>query len=123
MASADLIFMPDYGADPIWSADRNYMVELERLPIGESLRGRIREWARRWEDVAWRTEYDDVVNGMRPGPAVPVPEATHEAIDRQGRLLCEELRAELGGDWRVAYATFPDGRHLQWEIGGPVRPG
>jgi hypothetical protein len=24
-----LIFMPDYGADPIWSADRNDMVELE----------------------------------------------------------------------------------------------
>jgi hypothetical protein len=100
------------------------MVELERLPISGSLRGRIREWAGQWEDVAWRAiGYDDVVNGMRSGPAVPVSEVTHDEVDREGGLLCEELRVELGADWRVAYATFPDGRYLQWEIGGPMQPG
>ena len=68
-------------------------------------------------------EYDDVVNGMLPGPAEPVPEGAFEELNEQGRVLCEELRIALGDGWRVAYATFPDGRHLQWETDGPVRPG
>lgn len=28
MEPTDLIFMPDYGADPVWTADRNSMVSL-----------------------------------------------------------------------------------------------
>ena len=124
MEPTALIFMPDYGADPIWSADRNYMVELESVPISESLRSRIRDWAGRWEDMAWQiNDYDDVANGMRPGPAVPVPAGALDQINREGLVLCNELRAELGEEWRVAHATFPDSRHLQWEPGGPVERG
>jgi hypothetical protein len=124
MALVDLIFMTDCGADPIWTADENSMVSLEQLPISSRLKSRIRTWASRWEDFAWESmRYDDVVNGQIDGPAEPVPNGAFEEIDREGRQLCEDLRAELAGRCRVAYATFPDGRHLQWEAGGPVRPG
>jgi len=60
------------------------MVAMEQLPISGSLRGRIREWDRRCEDIAWAiNHYDDVVNGMRPGPAAPVPE---DALEHEFRV-------------------------------------
>jgi hypothetical protein len=124
IAPTDLIFMPDYGADPLWSADGGSMVPLERLPIGDGLRARIRGWASRWDDLTYQAwNYDDVANGMRDGPAEPVPDRAAEQLAREWRQLCDELRAELGAPWRVAHATFPNERHLQWEPDGPVRPG
>lgn len=58
---------------------------------------------------------------MRPGPANSVPAGTFEESQREGQALWEQLRPELGPEWLIAYATFPDdGRHLQWEPDGPA---
>lgn len=124
MAAREVIFMPDYGADPVWSADGRSMVSLDRLPIPASLRSRIRDWASRWEELAYQEgRYEDVVNGMLDGPAEPVPGGALAEVERAGQKLCDELRQALGPGWRVAYATFSNGRQLQWEADGPMRPG
>ncbi|MCW3067132.1 MAG: hypothetical protein JWN32_4304 [Solirubrobacterales bacterium] len=118
----ELLFMPDYSADPIWDAATESMVSLDRLPIGEDTRSVIREWARRWEHLAGqRMHFDDVENGKHPGPAEPVPPQAWETIERDGRALCQQLREELGDGWRVGWVSFEHARrHVQWATGGPV---
>ena len=61
-------------------------------------------------DVGLSAEEEMLADLRLSRPVEPVPELGFEEIDREGRLLCEALRSEPGDPWRVAYATFPDGR-------------
>ncbi len=70
----DLLFMPDYSADPIWDTATECMVSLDQLPIEEKTRSSIRAWAARWEELAWQQmRVEDVQSGMVAGSAEPVP--------------------------------------------------
>lgn len=121
---AEILFMPDYRADPIWDVTTESMVSLDQLPIGEPTRSAIRGWASRWEQLAeQKMRCADVEHGMLPGPAEPVSPQAWETIELDGRALCHQLRDELGGRWRVGWVSFEHGqRHVQWETGGPVTP-
>jgi hypothetical protein len=97
---------------------------LDWLPIGEPTRATIREWATRWEQLAQQEmHFDDVENGMLPGPAEPVSPQAWETIDREGRGLCSRLRNELGDRWRVGWVSVEhEQRHVQWKADRPVTP-
>src|SRR5207244_1536351 len=114
--------MPDYSADPIWDARTDDMISLDDLPIHESTRAAIREWANRWERLAEQEmHFDDVEASMVDGPAEPVPSQAWEQLDQHGRALCEQLRRALGDEWRVGWVSFEhDQRHVQWETDAPV---
>jgi hypothetical protein len=87
---AEILFEPDYRADPIWDVASESMVSLDQLPIGEPTRSAIREWASRWEQLAEQEMHsEDVENGMLPGPADPVPPQAWQTIERDGRMLCQ----------------------------------
>jgi hypothetical protein len=117
-----LLFMADYGADPLWDLASGAMVNVDRLEIGAETRAALRDWAKRWDALAsTQMRSDDVEAGMSNSPADPVPTHVWEDLDREGRKLCDHLRQELGPDWRVGWTSFPDSRrHVQWEPNGPV---
>ncbi len=67
--------------------------------------------------------FDEVENGMLPGPAEPVPAPAWETIDRDGRALCQRLRDELGDRCRVGWVSFDhEHRHVQWDTNRPFLP-
>jgi hypothetical protein len=119
LGPTDLILMAEYSADPVWSAAHDSMLQLEWLPISAGLRSRLNDWARRCERFVWQqidhVETDAGIFETPRDPVDPPAPGTDEQLDREGRALCQELRQQLGSDWRVAYAPFPGGRPLQWE--------
>jgi hypothetical protein len=101
--------MTDYYADPVWDVESVGMVDLDRLPVPDELRQRVRGWAREWD--AWATE-DDFGGGS---------DADGERLAAAGRMLWQELRTKLVGKAELGF--FPDGtRHVQWEPDGRVEP-
>lgn len=108
-----LLFMPDYDADPLWDLATEAMVNLDQLPISDATRTLVREWAARWEAVAW-AEIET---------ADDVPADARIALERVGRAAWQQVQRELGDDWQVGWASFPDHRrHVQWRPGGPIEP-
>jgi hypothetical protein len=121
LAPTDLLFMPDYSADPIWEVASECMIGLELLPITDQTRATIRAWASRWEQLAWQQIDADIQDHAEAAEAEPIRPEAREAIERDGRALCQQLRNELGPPWRVGWVTFQnDQRHVQWEADGPV---
>ena len=121
-AKRRLLLDPDYRADPLWDYETGSMVDLDRLPIAESLRGRVRSWAADWERLAERQMHaDDVEAGMLPGPADPPRGADWAAnaseMERVWRLLLDDL----GPGWAIAVAVADDDggrRSVRWSPGG-----
>jgi hypothetical protein len=99
-----LRFFPDYGkADPIWTEDGTGL-SLDALPVKEDTRAAVRDWAARWEPVAWQQmDADDFNAGMSDRPAEPPAEATWRSLGDEGRRLCAQVQQELADGWEVIY--------------------
>ena len=99
--------MPDYYADPVWDAANEAMVSVEALPISDGLRMAVRSWGQRWTELA---SPDDPPSSLTAAELL-------EALERDGRSLCERMREELGPAWRVGWVSFDDDgqRYVQWE--------
>lgn len=104
-----LRFSPDYGADPIWRADEpGFMVRLDSLPIRPETREACREWARRWEDLAWRQmDAQDAQAGvmLEPREAELPSEEEWRAAESEGRQIYEQLRDDLGDGWNLEWGV------------------
>ena len=99
-----LRFFPDLGGpDPIWTVD-GAAVSLDALPVGPSLKTAVRDWAERWDPVAWQQmDADDFAAGMTDRAAeAPSPEVWR-SLEEDGRRLCARLQDELGDRWTVVY--------------------
>lgn len=118
--SRDLLFMPDYEADPLWDAATEGMVSLDKLPVTDGTKQRVRAWAVRWDELATQDMYADY--GHTPELAdKAVPAEVWSEHEREGLAVWRDLKRELGDEWRVGWVSFPDGRrHVQWEPDGPV---
>jgi hypothetical protein len=104
-----LLFMNDHDADPVWDLASEGMVSLDRLPVRNELRERLRAWACEWRE---RALADDEGAG-----------SDGEQFDVVGRRLWQELRTALWEVAEIGYVSFPDGtRHVQWHPDGPVEP-
>ncbi len=119
-AKRRLLLDPDYRADPLWDYETGSMVDLDRLPIAESVRARVRSWAADWERLSERQMHaEDVAARMLPGPADPPREADWAAnaseMERVWRLLIDEL----GPEWAIAVAEDHGGRRsVRWSPDG-----
>ncbi len=93
-APVPLLLMADYLADPIWTRSSSgaggCTVPLDRLPLGDELKSRLHAWAARF-DALMDTGYE-------------WPSRMEEiAWVREGRVLLETLRQELGRGYDVQY--------------------
>jgi hypothetical protein len=86
--------MADYLADPMWvrapDGRAMQMVRLDDLALSSGLKDRLRQWARRYDELA-ATAYS--------WPS----EETRESWVAAGRVLHEEVDAELGPSFDVRY--------------------
>jgi hypothetical protein len=81
------------------------MVSLDDLDISTELRAEARAWSVRWERLAEQNQAaDGFAAGMLETPAEPVSSESWASLERDGRAVCERLRAELGNDWEVEWA-------------------
>ncbi len=89
-----LKLMPDYECFALWDIDSVENVDPANLPISDDLKARIG----RWED-----QYDDTLNQDDPTES-GFPSVDDEAdFDSEGRLICKELRDELGETYNAIY--------------------
>lgn len=89
-----LLMMADYSADPMWvrapDGRAMQMVKLDDLALSSGLKDRLRQWARRYDELA-RTDYN--------WPSEEIRESWVAA----GRVLYEEVCVELGPSFDVQY--------------------
>lgn len=120
-----LLFFPDYGADPIWDVQgKRGMVSLDGLPVCEEIRRDVREWAKRWEQMAKQEMAAEGSSaGMTDTLAEPVQRHEWDALERDGRAVWIRLCEDLGDEWTVGWASFTDtGRQVEWSPGAPPEP-
>ena len=89
-----LKLMPDYECFALWDIDGVENVDPARLPISGGLKERIG----RWED-----EYDNTLNQDDPTASGFRSLDEENSFDREGRLIWEELKKELGESYDVRY--------------------
>lgn len=89
-----LKLMADYQCYPLWEASRGKVgnIDLNSLPISESLRKQLLDWA----DV-----YDGTLNLDDPAISGFENVDTVEAFKAQGMRLADQLREELGPDFVI----------------------
>ncbi len=120
-----LLFSPDYGADPLWELPSERMVNLDSLPLSDTLRDDVRDRAAGWEELARQElEADGMTAGQVADGAGEVADEQWQEIDERGRALWRDLQRELAGQYVVGRAEFRDVpvRHVQWVDGGTVEP-
>jgi hypothetical protein len=120
-----LLFFPDYGADPLWEAHGwGGMVSLDGLPVREGTRRDVREWARRWEQMATQEMAADAsAAGMVETRAEPVSPQEWDDLERDGRAVWLRLRDDLGDEWVVGWVGFAEtGRQVEWSPGAAPEP-
>lgn len=108
-----LVFMPDYGADPLWDNNGGAMVSLDALPVSAALRERVRSWAQRWEKYANEAIFEEALDD---------DEAAYRPIREEKLTLWLALREELHGRYEVGLVVPPPGRkrraHVIWSPDG-----
>jgi hypothetical protein len=100
-----LLFFPDYLADPIWDGEQGGMISLDDLPLSSETRTETREWAQRWEHLAYaEQEAEAFSGGMSEQPAEPVAREVWLALEGEGRKLWRRLQTELGDRYQLEWA-------------------
>lgn len=87
----------------MWTDDGG-AVSLDALPLKAGTKAAVRDWAERWEPVAWQQmDADDFAAGMTDRSAEPPSPETWRSLGEEGRRLCARLQEELDGRWTVLY--------------------
>ena len=88
-----LKLMADYGAWPLWDSEApEYNIDPNTLPISEDTKRRLLTWA----DV-----YDATLNQEYPPSSAFKSQEMERAFRREGSLLIQQLRSELGSDYEI----------------------
>ena len=90
----------DVSADPIWCDECYSNLEIEEVPISESLKEKLTEWAQTYGD--WMDWDKDVLlpNGVQM-------EDEHNKI---GQLLTAEAQKELGTEYNIRFSPSSSAR-------------
>lgn len=96
----DLKMEADVGADPIWCVECGCNLDLEDTPLSNDLKKELIDWASmygKWID--W--DLDKIIsNGIQ----------MEEEHNRQGVILTEQTKQELGGKYRITFSPSTMGR-------------
>ena len=96
--------MPEYGSFPIWRCnDIRYVVEPEELPISESLKQALQEWA---------NVYDNTIDMNDPASAGFKSNMEMEIFEKIGLELWKQLKTELGDGYIIKYFSTIEQRIL-----------
>jgi hypothetical protein len=119
-----IVLDPDYGGAAVFDLSSGGEV-LDLLPISAETRKAIREWAKRWDVLAWqdlRAEW--VEAGRTAGSTQRVSDEAWEENDRERRALWGALHQELGPGWQVGWSKHYEGDvlNVQWTPDGPLEP-
>jgi hypothetical protein len=95
--SKRLRLIPDYECFALWDIDGVENVDPANLPISSDLKERIR----RWEDA-----YNNTLNQDDPSASGFRNSNEENSFDREGRLIWEELKKELGESYDVRYFSI-----------------
>lgn len=89
-----VVFEPEFSLEwPVWSAGANGgTAGRAQMPLPETLKQRIDDWARRWNQVM----YDNIYEW-------PDDETVRAAFDEEARKLVAAMQAALGPEWQVEY--------------------
>ena len=90
-------FMADYYCTPLWWTEgRAGNIGLDELPLCSETKARLTTWA---------AVYDATLRRDDPGSSgFQTPEAM-EAFVREGQVLCDLVRCELGRKFEVLYVS------------------
>lgn len=91
-----LIIEGDFGADPLWCGQCHANLELEDMPLSEALLTELTTWMcdfGEWIDI----ENDSFIEGA---------EHLAQAHDKQGLLLVQKVKAELGEAITVKFVHY-----------------
>lgn len=96
----DLKIEADVGADPIWCDECGCNLELEDTPISNDLKKKLIDWAMKYGNwIDW--DSDKIFsNGIQ----------LEEEHNRQGEILTEQTKQELGGQYRITFSPSTMGR-------------
>lgn len=118
-----IVLEPDYAGAAVFALDPPYGEVLDLLPISAMTRETIRDWAKRWDELAMHDlDAAAVEAGMRAGSTQPVPDEMWEENTRERRALWVGLQEELGSDWQVGWSRYHEGDalYVRWTPDGPV---
>lgn len=92
----ELKLMADYHCHPIWETSSESFGDIspEDLPISVELKNRLREWAKR---------YDDILNINDPASSGFKNEKEEKSFIDTGYKLAECLQRELGSAYKITY--------------------
>lgn len=96
----DLKMEADVGADPIWCVECGCNLNLEDTPLSNELKKELIDWASmygKWID--WNSD-EIISNGIQ----------MEEEHNRQGEILTEQTKQELGGKYRITFSPSTMGR-------------
>jgi hypothetical protein len=119
-----IVLDPDYGGAAVFALRGGGEV-LDLLPISAETREATREWAERWDVLAWQDlEAKWVEDGMKTESTPRVPDELWEENDRERRALWVTLQQELGPGWQVGWSKHYEGGvlNVQWTPDGPLEP-
>ena len=97
-----LKLMPDYHCFPLWKAGGEIgNVNPDDLPLTNDLKAALQAWA---------SAYDKTLNEEYPPDSRFVSAADEEAFESEAQRLIEELRTQLGPDYKVVYFSQRDSK-------------
>ena len=94
--------MPDYQCFPLWKAGGEIgNVNPDDLTLTNDLKDALHAWA---------IAYDKTLNEEYPPDSRFASTADEEAFENEARRLIEELRAQLGADYKIVYFSQHDNK-------------
>jgi hypothetical protein len=103
---------PEFCCSPLWDMDNPGNLSVEDLPLSEGLRERLEAWGKRLDSIF---KIDDPASSEWPAPQ------DEENFYDQGYILWEDLKKELGPEYRVFYLDSlrtklwaPEGLVINW---------
>lgn len=88
-----LIIEADVDTDPIWCAECFYNLDIEDIPISESLQADLTEWGEMYGN--WINWNKDI---LRPGGI-----HMENEHNKRGKFLTEKVQKELGMKYKVKF--------------------
>lgn len=84
--------MPDYKSSGIWCLKCGSMIEVESIGLSKEIANRLKKWIE---------EFDSFLDWNNPGNSPSYPKEKFDAHDKEGQILTNLVKNELGDKYEV----------------------